>query len=92
MPDVCTRLLKSELDSTPAFERIQALERDALGPDMDDKMFHAMETWSQVAWSRMQLVRMGDGDDPDIDMTLMDALVSFGAHEEAALKVWRLTN
>ena len=92
MPDVCRRLLKSELDSAPAPERVQSLGRDALGPGMDDKMFHALETWSQVAWSCMQLVRMGDGKDPDLDMTLMEALGGFDAHERAALEAWQLTN
>ena len=92
MPDVGTRLLKNDLDSAPAPERALSLARDALGPDMDDKLFHAMETWSQVAWACMQLVRMGDGKDPDLDTTLMEALGSFDAHERAALEAWQLAN
>ena len=92
MPDVCTRLLKNELDNAPAPERLLSLERDALGLGMDDKMFHSMETWSQVAWACIQLIRMGDGKDPDLDMTLMEALSGFDAHERAALEAWQLTN
>ena len=88
MPDLCMRLLQNEIQEAPAPERVMTLDRAALdsimGAPVDDKMFRTMESWSQVAWACMQLLRLGDGKDPDSGMTLLEALGAYDANEKAA--------
>lgn len=88
MPDLCMRLLQNEIQEAPAPERVMTLDRAALdsimGAPVDDKMFRTMESWSQVAWACMQLLRLGDGKDPDPNMTLLEALGAYDANEKAA--------
>ncbi len=88
MPDVCARLLRNEIQEAPAPERVMTLDRKALdavmGAPVDDKMFRTMESWSQVAWACMQILRMGDGKDPDLNLSLLEAFGAYDANEKAA--------
>ncbi len=88
MPDVCGRLLRNEIQEAPAPERVMTLDRKALdavmGAPVDDKMYRTMESWSQVAWACMQILRMGDGKDPDLNLTLLEAFGAYDANEKAA--------
>ncbi len=88
MPDACARLLRNEIQEAPAPERVMTLDRAALdammGAPVDDKMFRTMESWSQVAWACMQILRMGDGKDPDLNLSLLEAFGAYDANEKAA--------
>jgi 2,4-dienoyl-CoA reductase-like NADH-dependent reductase (Old Yellow Enzyme family) len=89
VPDICARLLKNEIEEAPAPERVMTLDRAALdavmGAAVDDKTFRTMESWGQVAWACMQLLSMGDGKDPNPDLSLLEALGAYDANEKAAV-------
>ncbi|WP_026296027.1 NADH:flavin oxidoreductase/NADH oxidase family protein [Aromatoleum toluclasticum] len=83
--DICRKLLTGARDRAPSPEDELSIDRAALGPEVDDKTLRTTESWAQVAWSCMQLLRMGNGEDPDLRMSLLEALVGYDANEKAAL-------
>lgn len=89
VPDLGRKLLDGSLADAPAPERVMRLDRKGLGQPMDDHSFRTMESWSQMAWSCMQILRMGDAKDPDPAMTLLEALTGYDANERAALAALR---
>ena len=88
-PDGCRRLLNNEVDSVLAPEQGMALDRAALGPGVDDRLFHVMESYSQVAWASLQIIRMGDRKDPDLKMPLLQALGDYDVNEKTTLEAWQ---
>lgn len=84
MPDLCRRLLDGSLDEAPAPERTMHLDRAALDASIDDRSFHTMETWSQLVWAMNQVLRLADGGDAALEMSLQAANTAYEAHESMA--------
>lgn len=82
-PEICTKLLSGEAQSAPRPELAMVLDRAPLGP-VDDRTYHLMSVWAEVAWCYMQIIRLGDGKDPDPNLTLLEAFGAFDANEKAA--------
>jgi hypothetical protein len=53
------------------------------------KLVKAANGWGQQGWFCLQLLRMGDGRDPDRDMSVFQALRRYQANEAATLKALR---
>lgn len=83
--DICRKLLAGAHDRAPSPENELSIDRAALGPDVDDATLRTTESWAQVAWSCVQLLRMGNGEAPDLKMSLLEALAGYDANEKAAL-------
>ena len=89
-PDIAGRLLRGEVDETPMLEQTLALAPDALGPEPDPDQFRQAELWGKQGWFCVQLLRMGDGLNPDVEMTVFDALRLFESNEiETAARLQR---
>ncbi len=82
------RLLEGQGSELPAIERRLAMPRDALGPDIDDRSFKAVESFGLLGWFCLQLIRLGDGLEPDADMLVFDALIGYEQNETEALQRW----
>ena len=88
-PDDCVaRLLRGESADLPSEEREMSLARDALGPGIDDATHKTAESFGQLGWYCLQLIRLGDGQEPDLQMDLLQALGGYGANEAQALESW----
>lgn len=81
-------LLRGEATELPVDERTMAIPRDALEPGVDDATHRTMESFGQLGWYCLQLIRLGAGQEPDPKMGLLDALIGYQANEANALKVW----
>jgi len=86
-PELCRKLLNGEAQTAPRPELAMVLDRAPLGP-VDDRTYRLMGVWAEVAWASMQMIRMGDGKDPDLRMTLLEALGSYDANERAAAEAY----
>ncbi len=88
-PDDCgAQLLRGESKELPAQERTLSLPRDALGPGVDDAMHKGAESFAQLGWYCLQLIRLGDGTEPDLDLKMFDALMGYEANETKTLEGW----
>ncbi len=47
-----------------------------------------LESFGQLGWYCLQLIRMGDGQEPNLDMTLLEALGGYEANETKTLEAW----
>lgn len=89
-PMLCNKLLSGAAQSAPRPELAMVLDRVALGP-IDDRQYHVFSAWAEVAWSCMQIIRMGDGKAPDLNMSLLEALGAYDANEKAAAAAYHQT-
>ena len=88
-PDDCGPLLLNGPDGAlPAIERQLAMARDALGPDIDDRTFKTVESFGLLGWFCLQLIRLGDGLEPDPELSVFDALIGYEKNETEALRRW----
>ncbi len=81
-------LLSGRIAVLPAVEHGLSMPRDALGPDVDDAAFKRIESFGLLGWFCLQLVRLGDGLEPDCGRSVFDALAGYEAYETAAAKAW----
>lgn len=82
-PELCHKLLKGEVEAGTSFERQLKLDPAALGADADPAAAHLIEVFGNLGWFCLQLIRMGDGKDPDTGMGVLDAFKAYQANETA---------
>jgi 2,4-dienoyl-CoA reductase-like NADH-dependent reductase (Old Yellow Enzyme family) len=89
-PDLPGRLLSGRADRGPAWEHELRLAPDALPHDADPALRHQMEAWGKQGWFCLQLIRMGEGLPPNVDMSVMDGFTSYAENEaETAARLVR---
>jgi hypothetical protein len=86
--DGAARLLSQRTD-LPAIEHELRIARDALGPGVDDHAHKTAESFGQLGWFCLQLIRLGDGLEPDLGMSALEALAGYEQNETAALQRWQ---
>ena len=88
-PDISGDLLGAQTDvELPAIEKTLAMARDALGPDVDDQTFKTIESFGMLGWFCLQLLLIGNEQEPDAGMTVFDALSKYKQSEAEALELW----
>lgn len=85
-PDLCNELLSGTATAAPTPENELLLDRAALDFVVDDSTFRTIESYSHLAWSCQQIARLGDGKDPDLKMTLLEALAAYELSETTAFQ------
>lgn len=88
-PDDCgARLLQTGGD-LPAIEHALRIPDGALGDGVDAHDFKVAESFAQLGWFCLQLIRIGDGQDPDRAMSALQALAGYEQKETATLARWQ---
>jgi len=80
------RLLNGESQSLPAYEKTLRIGPGWLGPNSPLTFLKMINGWGAQGWYCLQLLRMGDGLDPDLRMTVLQAFRKYAANEAAAAK------
>ena len=88
-PDDCGERLLAPGSPLPAIEHELRIPRDALGPGVPDAAHKTAESFGQLGWFCLQLIRLGAGQEPDLRMSTLDALSGYEKNETAALERWR---
>ena len=86
MPEAPGQLVSGALASLPAYEKTLRLGPGVLGPHSRFTMLKAMNGWGQQGWFCLQLLRMGEGRDPDPKMGLFKALRTYQKNEQETAK------
>lgn len=85
VPDGCAQLLSGKIDRLPSIENSLAVDRSALGFEVTDGEFKRIEGYGHVTWCYVQIFRFGDGEGPDLNLSVPESLQRFDAAEKAAL-------
>lgn len=80
------RLINGEIASLPAFEKMLRLGPGIFGPHSPLTLFKVINGAGAQGWYCLQLLRMGEGHDPDLRMGVVKALTSYMSHEAKAAK------
>jgi hypothetical protein len=80
------RLMTGETSSLPTYEKMLRLGPGIFGPHSPLTLFKVINGAGAQGWYCLQLLRMGEGHDPDLRMGVVKALTSYMSHEAKAAK------
>ena len=87
--DVPTKLLSGDMDAAPAFEKTLRLGPTKwLGLNSPINLIKGLNGWGQQGWFCLQIKRMGDGLEPDLNLGVFKAFRQYQAEEGAAAKAY----
>ncbi|MEO1309726.1 MAG: NADH:flavin oxidoreductase, partial [Pseudomonadota bacterium] len=85
-PDVARKLLEGALDAATAYERTLRLGPGVFGPTSGVDLLRAANGLATMAWFYRNIVRLGDGRDPELQMNLLGALIAHQRFETDAAR------
>ena len=85
-PLAAKRLLNGETQALPKYESTLRLGPGWLGPNSPLTLFKVINGWGAQGWYCLQLIRMGDGRDPDLRMGVFQAFTGYARNETEAAK------
>lgn len=80
-PEIAGKLLSGAAQETPAYEKTLRLGPGFLGPHSPVNLIKAMNGWGQQGWFCLQLLRMGEGKNPDPKMGVFSAFRNYAKNE-----------
>jgi 2,4-dienoyl-CoA reductase-like NADH-dependent reductase (Old Yellow Enzyme family) len=83
-PAIPAKLLSGVAKETPAYEKTLRLGPGILGPHSPINLLKALNGWGQQGWFCLQLLRMGEGKDPDPKMGVFSAFRNYAKNEARA--------
>ncbi|PCJ71162.1 MAG: NADH:flavin oxidoreductase [Rhodobiaceae bacterium] len=78
---VPNKLLSGAMSETPAFEKTLQIGPGWLGPHSPFALVKGLNGWGQQGWFCLQLLRMGDGQDPDTKLGVFKAFRNYVKNE-----------
>lgn len=75
------KLLSGELLAAPAPEKTLRIGPGLFGPTSPIAMLRALNGWGQQGWFCLQLLRMGDGKEPDLKLGVFKAFRDYAKNE-----------
>lgn len=85
-PLAAKRLLNGETQALPKYESALRLGPGWLGPNSPLTLLKVINGWGAQGWYCLQLIRMGDGRDPDLRMGVFQAFTGYARNETEAAK------
>jgi hypothetical protein len=86
--DVVNKLLSGAEETTTIFEKRLEIGpkifRPILGLNSPMRFFATLNGWGQQGWWCLQIINMGEGREPNLDMGVFKALTSYQANEKKA--------
>lgn len=83
-PAIPAKLLSGAAQETPAYEKTLRIGPGILGPHSRFNLVKALNGWGQQGWFCLQLLRMGEGKDPDPRMGVFSAFRNYAKNEAKA--------
>lgn len=80
-PSAVARLLSGSVRDIPAFEKTLRIGPGILGPHSRFNIVKALNGWGQQGWFCLQILRMGDGLDPDRKLGVFKAFRDYAKNE-----------
>ncbi len=86
--EIVNKLISGEVDTTTVFEKSLELGptwlRWLIGLNSPIRMFSALNGWGQQGWWCTQIINMGEGRDPDLELGVFKAFTGYQASEKKA--------
>lgn len=86
--DIVNKLVSKEVDTTTIFEKSLEIGpkwlRPILGLNSPIRLFAALNGWGQQGWWCTQIINMGEGREPDLDLGVFKAFTGYQASEKKA--------
>ncbi|MDR3498050.1 MAG: NADH:flavin oxidoreductase/NADH oxidase family protein [Parvibaculum sp.] len=83
-PSAPARLLCGQVRDIPAYEKTLRIGPGILGPHSYFNIMKALNGWGQQGWFCLQLLRMGEGKDPDKHLGVFKAFRDYAKNEAKA--------
>ncbi len=80
-PDLPQRLFSGEAQTGSTYEKTLRLGSGWLGPNSPIQIIRKLNSLGQGAWFGLQVIRMGDGFNPNLRINLLNALFSYQRNE-----------
>jgi hypothetical protein len=85
-PLAAKRLLNGEMQSLPTYEKSLRVGPWWLGPNSPLTLLKMINGVGAQGWYCLQLIRMGDGQDPNLRMSVLQAFTGYAKNETQAAK------
>ena len=86
--DIVNKLVSKEVDTTTIFEKSLQMGPSWLhwlvGLNSPIRLFSALNGWGQQGWWCTQIINMGEGRDPDLELGVFKAFTGYQASEKKA--------
>ena len=87
--DIVNKLVSKEVDTTTIFEKSLQMGPSWLhwliGLNSPIRLFSALNGWGQQGWWCTQIINMGEGRDPDLELGVFKAFTGYQASEKKPL-------
>jgi 2,4-dienoyl-CoA reductase-like NADH-dependent reductase (Old Yellow Enzyme family) len=87
-PD-CTRRLLESGEDLPRFERMLGNPAGYFGTNSPIKLVKVIASFGVMAWYYDQIVRLGEGREPDMNPRIFSRFLALQRREEQWLRIWR---
>jgi hypothetical protein len=88
-PDIANKLLSGDVAATEEFEKTVRLGPGLLGDTSPFAIIRGINGWGRQGWFCLQLIRMGEGQEPDLKMGVLKAVGGFQAFEKKAAERYK---
>ena len=85
-PDCAGKLLRRDIEKLPSHEKNLRIGPGIFGPASSIQLFKMMNGWGAQGWFCLQILRMGDGKEPDLASGAFRSLIGYQKNESAAGK------
>ena len=88
-PDIANKLLNSNVSETPTLEKTMQLGPGWLGLNSPFSVIKGINGWGQQAFWCLNLIRMGEDSDPDLNLGIFKAFRDYQKNEKNAAKHYK---
>lgn len=82
-PDTSKKLLSGEIEQASAYEKTLRIGPGWLSPHSPFRLIAGLNGWGQQGWFCLQIIEMGEGREPSLDLGVFAALRKYQANEAA---------
>jgi 2,4-dienoyl-CoA reductase-like NADH-dependent reductase (Old Yellow Enzyme family) len=88
-PDIANKLLNNNVSETPTLEKTMQLGPGWLGLNSPFSVIKGINGWGQQAFWCLNLIRMGEDSDPDLNLGIFKAFRDYQKNEKNAAKQYK---
>ena len=88
-PDIANKLLNNHVSETPTLEKTMQLGPGWLGLNSPFSVIKGINGWGQQAFWCLNLIRMGEDSDPDLNLGIFKAFRDYQKNEKNAAKQYK---
>ncbi|MFT5580039.1 MAG: 2,4-dienoyl-CoA reductase-like NADH-dependent reductase (Old Yellow Enzyme family) [Paraglaciecola psychrophila] len=82
-PDTSKKLLSGQIELASAYEKTLRIGPGWFGPNSPFRLIAGLNGWGQQGWFCLQLIEMGEGREPQLDLGVFAAFRKYQANEAA---------